>query len=187
METNAGANVLSDLVKKLPAIQRWIDDVLARSRPFATRIDLLGLPRLSSFYAPETLRSVSMLEVDKVPVPPLVDLGLQQFADFERIDFEGITYQDVYFIRHGEARNEALHFHELVHAVQWRLLGPARFILAYALGHAMFGGYANNPLENMAYELQGRFESNEPPFSVEPVVKQNLEPLLPALFGPSGG
>lgn len=174
---------INDLVEKLPPIRRWIDDVLARSRPFTKRVDSLAFPRLSSFYSLETLRSAYVVEVDRVPVPPLTSMGLHEFADFERTEMDGITYQDVYFLRYDRSRDEALHFHELVHVVQWRLLGPERFVLAYAMGHALYGGYSNNPLENMAYEFQAQFESDGPPFNVEPAVNRALQPLLPALFG----
>jgi hypothetical protein len=173
---------INDLVEKVPAIRRWIDDILVRSRPLAKRIDSLAFPRLSSFYSLETLRNAYVLDVDQVPIPPLTALGLHEFADFERMEMDGITYQDTYFLRHHRSRDEALHFHELVHIVQWRLLGPERFVLAYALGHALYG-YSSNPFESMAYQLQAKFESNDPPFSVEAAVNRDLQPLLPALFG----
>lgn len=174
---------INDLVEKLPAIRRWIDGILERSRPFMKRVDSLALPRLNSFYSVETLQNAYVVEVDIVPAPPLTSMGLHEFSDFERREMDGITLQDVYFLRYDRIRDEALHFHELVHVVQWRLLGPERFVLAYALGHALYGGHQNNPLENMAYQLQARFESDDPPFSVEPAVRRHLRPLLPALFG----
>lgn len=174
---------INDLVEKLPAIRRWIDGVLERSRPLRKRVDSLGLHRLGSFYSLETLRSAYVVEVETVPVLPLTSMGLDEFSDFERSQMDGITLQDVYFLRYDRIRDEALHFHELVHVVQWRLLGPERFILAYALGHALYGGYSNNPLENMAYQFQAQFESVHPPFNVESAVSQHLLPVLPALFG----
>lgn len=174
---------INDLVEKLPAVRRWIDGVLERSRPLSKRVDSLNFRRLSSFYSLETLRNAYVVEVDRVPIPPLTSMGLDEFSDFERTEMDGITLQDVYFLRYDRIQDEALHFHELVHVVQWQLLRPDRFILAYALGHALYGGYSNNPLENMAYELQARFESDDPPFSVETAVSQSLLPMLPALFG----
>jgi hypothetical protein len=45
---------------------------------------------------------------------------------------------------------------------------------AAAIGHALHGGYADNPLERIAYQLQSRFERNIAPFSVERLIKQHL-------------
>ncbi len=78
----------------------------------------------------------------------------------------GITYLDTYFVRADEAQSESLHFHELVHVIQWRLLGPEKFLALYADGLERFG-YRNSPLEVMAYELQERFEREQQPFDVE--------------------
>ena len=79
-------------------------------------------------------------------------------------------------------RDESLHFHELVHVVQWQHLGPERFIMAYALGHLLSGGYRTNPLEEMAYGLQARFDANAPAFDVATIVCPELDRTVPALF-----
>jgi hypothetical protein len=55
-------------------------------------------------------------------------MGLERFSDFERMDAEGITYLDTYFVLAERAADESLHFHELVHVVQWRILGPEKFL-----------------------------------------------------------
>jgi hypothetical protein len=94
----------------------------------------------------------------------------------------GITYQDIYFIKRERARDESLHFHELTHIVQWRLLGPNGFLLAYALGYLSRGGYDKNPFEQIAYELQSHFESGAQPFSVEPLVARHLKQVVPRLL-----
>ncbi len=68
----------------------------------------------------------------------------------------GITYKDTYFINHLH-QTESLHFHELVHVVQWDWLWVDDFLLAYGAGLMQFS-YRNNPLEQMAYTLQEGFE-----------------------------
>jgi hypothetical protein len=88
------------------------------------------------------------------------------------MDMAGITYLDTYFVRADHIHDESLHFHELVHVIQWRLLGPEEFLERYADGLERFG-YRNSPLEVMAYDLQGRFERDQQPFSVEAAC-QNL-------------
>ena len=98
-------------------------------------------------------------------MPPLSTMGLSRFSDFERMDAGGITYLDTYFVRAERAHDESLHFHELVHVIQWRLLGPERFLRLYADGLERLG-YRNSPLEEMAYSLQHKFEHEAQPFSV---------------------
>ena len=55
---------------------------------------------------------------------------------------------------------EALHFHELVHVVQWARLGVDNFLLAYGAGLLQFD-YEKTPLERMAYSMQAQFERDE--------------------------
>jgi hypothetical protein len=109
-------------------------------------------------------------------------MGLSGFDDFENLDAAGITYLSSFFVRLGHERNESLHFHELVHVVQWRHLGPERFIIAYALGHLLSGGYRANPFEVMAYELQARFDRGGPAFDVASIVIPELDLVVPVLF-----
>ena len=56
-----------------------------------------------------------------------------------RGDFDGITYIDTIFLKPAQSENENVYFHELIHVFQWRLLGPDRFLLAYANGLECFG------------------------------------------------
>jgi hypothetical protein len=69
-----------------------------------------------------------------------------------------------------------------VHTIQWHSLGADRFVLAYALGHLASGGYANNPLEEIAHELEERFVRQPRLFRVEPIVSQHLERVVPQLM-----
>ncbi len=68
---------------------------------------------------------------------------------------------------------EALHFHELIHVIQWRLLGPERFLVDYANGLDEFG-YENSPLEKMAYDAEGSFRRSSPVFNAEKFVAERL-------------
>jgi len=104
-------------------------------------------------------------------------MGITEFPEFERGDFRGITYLDTYFVREGLEKEESLHFHELVHIVQWAHLGPERFLQSYVHGYSLAGGYRDNPLESIAFDLQTRFEQTIDRFSVEPVVRQDLDDL----------
>lgn len=114
--------------------------------------------------------------MDNVPVPPLTAMGLARFAAFERMNMAGITYLDTFFVRADQASDESLHFHELVHVIQWRLLGPERFLWLYADGLERFG-YRRSPLEVVAYDLQGQFDAGAKPFDVEAEVGRWLSGL----------
>jgi hypothetical protein len=107
-----------------------------------------------------------------------MEMGLLDFADFERGDYQAITYLNTFFVQTVHALDESLHFHELVHVVQWQHLGPDRFLLAYATGYLLGGSYEKNPLELMAYELQARFDKNCEPFDVGGLVRQQLDSPL---------
>jgi hypothetical protein len=85
-------------------------------------------PRLQRYFSEELLSTASVVPIDRLPVPPLSALGLREFADFETQPMGGITYLDTYFLqRVAAATDESLHFHELIHVVQWQVL--ARKIL----------------------------------------------------------
>lgn len=67
-------------------------------------------------------------------------------------------------------------FHELVHVVQYRVLGLKRFARLYVNGFLKGGGYKRIPLELQAYELGRRFErDSRKVFSVEEDVIRRLE------------
>jgi hypothetical protein len=97
---------------------------------------------------------------------------LPRFADFERGSFSGVTYLNIFFIKRDDERNEAIHFHELIHVVQWRILGPEQFLRLYADGLERFG-YRESPLEKMAYDAEAAFTAKEI-FDAEKMVARKL-------------
>ena len=68
----------------------------------------------------------------------------------------GLRIVILIFLSGRHVSNEALHFHELIHVIQWQSLGPERFLKTYAEGLERFG-YENSPLEKMAYEAEDLF------------------------------
>ena len=100
-------------------------------------------------------------------------MGLKRFAEFERGDFDGITYLDTVFLKPDHSKNEAIHFHELIHVIQWRLLGPDRFLYSYANGLERFG-YRQSPLEVMAYDAEMMFATSINIFDAEKLVAEKL-------------
>jgi len=157
-----------------PVIAGWIQNTLAQHAAAAKPVASLGFKRLPQYYDAELLASSRAVVVARVPMPPLSAMGLNRFSDFDRMDAGGITYLNTYFVRADHAHDESLHFHELVHVVQWRLLGPEKFLRLYADGLERLG-YRKNPLEEMAYSLQHRFDHEAQPFSVEATCQKMLE------------
>jgi hypothetical protein len=156
-----------------PSVFGWVQRTLRQYAPAARPVNSLGFLRLPDFYDADTLAKAKAVAVNKVPVPPLSAIGLGRFGGFERMSMAGITYLDTYFVRADQARDESLHFHELVHVIQWRILGPEGFLAAYADGLERFG-YRRSPLEVMAYDIQARFDVHQTPFDVAVEVEAQL-------------
>lgn len=155
-----------------PLLVQWIQQTLQTFAPQAKPVTESGFQRLPSYYSSQTLRWAKFVMVDRLPVPPLTQIGFAQFQEFERGDFAGITYLDTFFVRHP-FQNKSLFFHELIHVVQWRLLGPEKFLGLYASGLEQFG-YRQSPLEAMAYEAQEAFDTSSEAFDAEKVVYARL-------------
>jgi hypothetical protein len=146
---------------------------LLKQRPHKRKpVSECGYSRLSAYYSKETLKSSEVVVVDKLPLPPLTGMGLIGFEAFEQGDYAAITYLDTFFVRR-HFQSESLYFHELIHVIQWRMLGPERFLAAYASGLERFG-YLESPLEAMAYEAQRQFETSTIPFDAEKFVSDQL-------------
>jgi hypothetical protein len=133
--------------------------------------------RLPLYFDPSLLETAKFIAIDRLPMPPLSAMGLSRFAVFEQGDFNGITYLDRYFIKQAVETQEAVHFHELIHVIQWRLLGSERFLRAYANGLEEFG-YENSPLEKMAYDAEASFKRSFAIFDAEKFVSERLDTLL---------
>jgi hypothetical protein len=155
-----------------PGLIGWIRATLAAHERDARPVASAGFARLPRCFSQELLASAKFVAVDRVPTPPLAALGLSRFAAFSLGDPDGITYLDTFFVLRGRATDEGLCFHELIHVVQWRLLGPENFLAAYAAGLEGFG-YRDSPLERMAYDAQAAFASGQI-FDAERFVAEKL-------------
>jgi hypothetical protein len=93
----------------------------------------------------------------------------------QQMSFDGITFKDTFFLQHG-CESEAVHFHELVHVVQWSRLGVDNFLLAYGFDLLSFG-YARSPLEQMAYRLQRDFELGTLPQGLSRIIEQATDAI----------
>ena len=151
-----------DLIRKfrstLPIVRKWIENTLEEHGANATPVISLSFPRLNIVFPLELLAKAKVVVVNgAVPFPPLSRMGLPEFSPMENMQIAGITYKDTFFVSHLH-KTESLHFHELVHVVQWERLGVDNFLLAYGVGLIQFG-YKDSPLEKMAYSLQTRFDT----------------------------
>jgi hypothetical protein len=142
----------------LPLVREWIDKTLEEHSTNATSVSDLSFPRLSTVLPFDLLNRAKVVVVTgNVPFPPLSHMGLPEFSQMENMQMAGITYKDTFFVNHLH-QTESLHFHELVHVVQWDRLGVDNFLLAYGAGLMQFG-YRESPFEKMAYSLQASFDS----------------------------
>jgi hypothetical protein len=120
----------------------------------------IGFSGLPKYFPDDILEQAKVVTVRNVPFPPLGKLGLPELSFMEQGTPSGITYLNTIFIHHHDRTDESLHFHELVHVIQWNRLGVDNFLLAYGVGIVQFG-YEKSPLEQMAFELQGKFDNKE--------------------------
>lgn len=158
-------SILQQLSSMVPAIRAWIDDVCARSAADAVAIDTNKYPRLPIHFSPATIQNIKIVTCEDLPLPPIEMLGLPELIDFQQSRYDGITYIDTIFIA-DPAPRETLLFHELIHAVQWKALGPKDFLLAYGYG-LMDSGYRDSFLETMAYDFQEKFDKKGPLGNIE--------------------
>jgi hypothetical protein len=156
-----------------PKVMGWIRQTLRAHKPLARPVAAKNFKRLPLYFSKAQVRAAKFVVVDRVPVPPLSSIGLSRFREFEHGDYDGICYLDTYFLKPAGADDESLHFHEMVHLVQWRLLGPEFFLAMYAAGLEKFG-YRNSPLEKMAYDAQELFAGSASVFDVERLVSERL-------------
>jgi hypothetical protein len=153
-------DTLRRLELAIPRVESWIRELHATHGGEAQRVSSLGYAALARAWPAELLEEARVVAVDKNPFPPVSEYGIPEFEPMARGSWAGITFGHMYFVDKAEA-DEATHFHELCHVVQWKVLGVRNFLLTYALG-ILSKGYARSPFEAIAYELQEEFEAGRP-------------------------
>lgn len=156
-------------------LESWIDEINEAYKSDRRPCSVL-LHQFEGYYRPELLRSSYFVIVNTLPMPKIPELreaGVSDFIDNED-QLGGITYKDTYYLVPDAARDIGIHFHELVHVVQWRTLGARNFIQRYIEEIQRFGYSEKAPIEGMAYSLQRMFEKREAPFDVEKKVVATL-------------
>lgn len=135
---------------------------------------------LVGYFSGDLLRRVRVADVARIDLwAPLGRIGERLAARGGMVGCPaGLALDDLIVVAAGvpggEMRRESLLFHEMVHVVQWGVLGRGRFLREYVGSWAAAGwAYSGIPLEVMAYELQGRFDAGER-FDAEGEVRRAL-------------
>jgi hypothetical protein len=99
-----------EFAKFYPPLLDWIRITLTASAHMAKTVASSGFSRLPLYFNEKTLASTNVVLVDPLPMPPKSSMGLVRFADFQRGNFDGITYIDAIFFKANpiEQREHAL-------------------------------------------------------------------------------
>ncbi|MBL8213696.1 MAG: hypothetical protein JNK87_23460 [Bryobacterales bacterium] len=153
------------LTPAIAAYIRWQRNALVVQ---AGALDRESQRRLALYFSAEALSEVRVAMTDGDVVPDLPFSGALRRVGISypcTSALAGITLEDVIAMK--PSLPGYVLFHELVHVVQFRLLGVGRFSFLYARGLLATGAYERIPLEVCAYELEERFQCSGEPFSVE--------------------
>ena len=156
----------------LDKINGWIDETLANHTSERIACDCMATD-FEGYYPPAFLADSFYVVVPQLPKPDFPELRQLGFGDLIDTDFNGITYKNTYFVKQGKERNLNLHFHELVHVLQWQTLGAEAFIIRY-MDEILRYGYEDAPLEKMAFALEAHFMGGGAPFDIGAHVQQKI-------------
>jgi len=145
----------------------WVESQRDRYRSTGRKLEDDESDELKRFFGPETLQKTRIKMVPIIENPDfystLEKMGIPEPMDLTTAS--GITYMDTilisekYFIR--QSHWLPLIFHELVHVVQYEVLGAQKFMEQYIFGWAENGfSYASIPMENDAFDLAAKYEAN---------------------------
>jgi len=153
------------------------DQCMAGARPLSVGERLW----LQDYYDRRILDMVRLATVDRITNPPFyADLIEAGRPVMDLSGALGITLIDCVvvrkFLRQDSDSWLSLLFHELVHVVQFDILGSRGHLEAYLRGWADNGyQYHNVPLEVQAHRLEARFTRQEPHFDVRGVVEREIK------------
>jgi hypothetical protein len=160
--------------------ETWVRSQRARFRPHAGTLEPPLREQLGAHFDEATLESARFARTDRIEKPDFLQRLGRTVLDFARM--QGITYVDTVVISDRYVSGPisiGLAFHELVHVVQYEILGTREFVRRYVQGW-VDGGYRYEaiPLERMAYELQRQFHDGTLDEPAETTVRTALEDAL---------
>jgi hypothetical protein len=162
-------------------VEQWIVSTIAEFEAQMEPVSAAPFERLTKYYPDILLQRVQRVIVDRCPVPPLEITGIPQLVEIDTWDIKGIPWKNTIFIRRDLADWEGVHFHELLHIVQWEHLGTESYLAAWAVG-TITRGYRDNLLEEMAFRHQSRFETEENLYDVVKEVTSEMSKWPECLF-----
>lgn len=143
-----------------------VEDYILQSRnkylPRASSLDSEQMTALAPFFPADDLHRVKtlVLEGERVEDPHFYSLarmmGIRNLPSFA--DVAAVTFVDV-IVSH-EPFTLPLLFHEMVHVVQYSLMGSKQFAELYVSGFIRGRSYEEIPLEKNAYQLESRFSAD---------------------------
>lgn len=171
-----------------PGIGRaWVASRRRRYRRIGRELAPDEITALAPFFDPAILARVRIAHVTRIQPPIAVAiaqrLGLGSPGsrlDLSRLDLSwvrGMAFNDAIVIA-GTPPSHSLLFHELVHVVQYDLLGVGPMLSRYVRDYFETGNdYFAITAERCAYELQARFDAApDQPFSVRDEVATYFVP-----------
>jgi len=153
-------------------INNWVDQTLEKFSDRKQSCDQFTF-EFSGYYPSAFLSDSYFVVIDEIPKPNFPELYQAGLGDFIAMDVAGITYKNTYFIKLFYEDDRILHFHELVHVLQWKFLGAEGFIQRYIKEIQLYG-YQSAPLEKMAYNLQNHFNLKGGVIDIPEYVQQSL-------------
>jgi hypothetical protein len=162
----------------------WIADQRERHAPGSEPLPDTTRAALKGYFEPATLARTRIRRVPVIENPVFYE-EFENSGESIPLDFRvwaAITFDDVIVVNDAQVPGPPPHsvvFHELVHVVQFGMLGVEEFARRYIrrLAQSRFQ-YMAIPLETIAFDLQDRFENSRGRrFSAEGIV-------LTDLFGP---
>jgi hypothetical protein len=168
-------DVLERVAAALPHIRTWMMDLRAQHAGRGFPVRQFGFANLAKVLPSRWLEKTRVVIVETTPFPPVSACGLPEFQNMAATRWEAIAFDDVYFVKRGYEDFEAIHFHELIHVIQWATLDADAFLLTYATGLVRYD-YENGPLERVAYDLHAAFMRDTlPPDLIGHIVRRTHE------------
>ena len=147
----------TQVTKLVVNVATFIAEERKRHYSVARQLSEAEREKMAVHFPEQVLDQVRLARVKHLRNPPfyseLERLGFQNLPQFGRM--AAITFIDVVVAQ--DDFTVSLLFHELVHAVQYRILGLQKFAELYVRGFLETGEYLSIPLERVAYHLEGLF------------------------------
>jgi hypothetical protein len=159
-----------------PPVDRYITYQRDRLAPSCSVLTDAARSGVRAYFSEADLDRVRVIIANPLPIadPPLAGLVRRVGFDFPSVALTAAITFD-YVVACREPMQPSLLFHELVHVIQYRLLGVSTFAHHYVHGFLSTGNYHDIPLERCAFELEQRFATENAVFNVEAEVSNWFE------------